>query len=83
VFEGAIKIMNVCDLLISSVDLLISSIDFSRFTIPASLGGFSIIWYLAMFAVSDYLNLSAKQKLILSATSVICVFGGSWLVSIT
>ena len=79
---GAVKIMNVCDLLISSVDLLISNIDFSLFAIPTTLGGFSVIWYIAMFAVSDYLNLSSKQKLILCITSVVCVFGGSLLVSL-
>lgn len=82
VFIGASKLMSVCDLIISSVDLLIASIDFSRFAIPASLGAFSVIWYITIACVSDYLNLSAKQKLILCITSIVCVFGGSWLVSI-
>lgn len=75
-------IMKASDLLISSVDLLISKIDFSIFAIPTSLGTLSVIWYLAMACMSDYVNLTTKQKLILGGLSVLLIFGGSYLLSL-
>jgi hypothetical protein len=79
-FSGAGSIMGISDLLITSVDLLISKIDFSLFTIPTSLGGFSVIWYIAIGCLSDYFNLSACQKTIILIASLVAVFGGNWLI---
>ncbi len=62
VINNAGVIMGISDYLLKSVDFLIGKIDFSPFIINGSLGALEIIWYLGIICMSDYLNISGKQK---------------------
>ena len=75
-------IMKAPDLFITAVDNLLGKIDFSIMAMPLSIGYLSVVWYIAMACVSDYLNFKPKHKLIIATVSVLCVFLGTYLMGV-
>ncbi len=69
-------ILSVPDYLLNACNFLISKIDYSSFALPTTFSYFKISWYMGLACLSDAVNLSYKQKLIISCVTLTATVGG-------